>query len=143
MLAFTDCLWRGNLMFIYRDLLGKSWFPNQKHTLIVMTLRKIMYQIGIHSVWWHTLEMWMMRCSAGTFKQMNWVCLDCKTILLVLLHIQKLIFCYQNCSDLLWEKIVLMIEKNFWNSRLKIENFQNFEITRSIFRTVKGQNNFW
>ena len=32
---------------------------------------------------------------------------------------------YQNCSDLLWEKIVLEIEKNFWNSRLKAKNFQN------------------
>ena len=32
---------------------------------------------------------------------------------------------YQNCSDLLWEKIVLEIEKNFWNSRLKAKNLQN------------------
>ena len=40
----------------------------------------------------------------------------------------EMVFCYQNCSDLLWEKIVLVIEKNFWNSRLK---------------AVKGQNNFW
>jgi hypothetical protein len=31
-----------------------------------------------------------------------------------------------NCSDLLWEKIVLVIEKNFWNSRLKAENLQIF-----------------
>ena len=37
-----------------------------------------------------------------------------------------LVFCYQNCSDLLWEQIVLVIEKNFWNSRLKAENLQNF-----------------
>ena len=36
------------------------------------------------------------------------------------------VFCYQNCSDLLWEKIVLVVEKNFWNSRLKAENLQNF-----------------
>jgi hypothetical protein len=28
----------------------------------------------------------------------------------------KMVFCYQNCSDLLWEKISLVIEKNFWNS---------------------------
>ena len=28
--------------------------------------------------------------------------------------------------DLLWEKIVLVIEKNFWNSRLKAKNLQNF-----------------
>ena len=38
----------------------------------------------------------------------------------------EMVFCYLNCSDLLWEKIVLVIEKNFWNSRLKAENFQKF-----------------
>ena len=37
-----------------------------------------------------------------------------------------MVFCYQNCSDLLWEKIVVVIEKIFWNSRLKAENLQNF-----------------
>ena len=26
-----------------------------------------------------------------------------------------MVFCYQNCSDLLWEKSVLGIEKNFWD----------------------------
>ena len=31
---------------------------------------------------------------------------------------------YQNCSDVLWEKIVLVIEKTFWNSRLKAEKLQ-------------------
>ena len=40
-----------------------------------------------------------------------------------------MLFCYQNCSDLLWEEIVLAIEKNFWNSRLKAENLQNFKIS--------------
>ena len=44
-----------------------------------------------------------------------------------------MVFCYQNYSDLLWKKIVLVIEKNFWNSRLKAENLQTFEITRTIF----------
>ena len=38
----------------------------------------------------------------------------------------EMVFCYQNCSDLLWEKIVLVIEKNFWNSRLKAKNLQIF-----------------
>ena len=37
-----------------------------------------------------------------------------------------MVFCSQNSSDLLWEKIVLVMEKNFWNSRLKAENLQNF-----------------
>ena len=39
---------------------------------------------------------------------------------------REMVFCYQNCSDLVWEKIVLVIEKNFWNSRLKAEKLQNF-----------------
>ena len=38
--------------------------------------------------------------------------------------IKVLVFCYQNCSDLLWKKIVLVIKKNFWNSRLKAENLR-------------------
>ena len=41
-------------------------------------------------------------------------------------YMHKMVFCYQNCSDLLWEKFVLVIEKNFWNSRLNAENLQKF-----------------
>ena len=37
-----------------------------------------------------------------------------------------MVVCYQNCSDLLWEKNVLVIEKIFRNSRLKVKNLQNF-----------------
>ena len=29
-------------------------------------------------------------------------------------------------SDLLWDKIALVIKKNFWNSRLKAESLQKF-----------------
>ena len=44
-----------------------------------------------------------------------------------------MVFCYQNCSDLLWKKIVLVIEKNIWNSRLKVKNFQKkIKITNII-----------
>ena len=39
---------------------------------------------------------------------------------------RTLVFCYKNCSDLLWEKNVLVIVKKIWNSRLKAENLQNF-----------------
>ena len=35
-----------------------------------------------------------------------------------------MVFCYQNCSDVLWEKNVLVIEKFFWNSRLKADYWQ-------------------
>ena len=37
-----------------------------------------------------------------------------------------LVLCYKNCSDILWEKIVLVIEKNFWSLRLKAKNLQTF-----------------
>ena len=37
---------------------------------------------------------------------------------------QKMVFCYQNCSDLLWEKNCSSDRENFWNSRLKAKNFQ-------------------
>jgi hypothetical protein len=42
----------------------------------------------------------------------------------------ELVFCYQNCSDLLREKIVLFSDQNC------------FEITRKFIQTVKGQNKF-
>ena len=29
---------------------------------------------------------------------------------------KRMVFCYQNCFDLLWEKIVLVFEKNFLRS---------------------------
>ena len=41
-------------------------------------------------------------------------------------NFKGLIFYYQNCSDLLWEKNVLVMGENFWNSRLKAENLQIF-----------------
>ena len=37
-----------------------------------------------------------------------------------------MVFCCQNCSDLQWEKIVLVNEKTFWNSRPKAKNLQIF-----------------
>ena len=54
--------------------------------------------------------------------------------------ILEMVFCYQNCSDLLWEKIVLVIEKNFWNSRLKVENLQNFwDHLNNLFKQSKAR----
>ena len=40
-------------------------------------------------------------------------------------YLLTMVFCFQNCSDFLWEKkIVLVIEKTFWNLRLNIKNLQ-------------------
>ena len=37
----------------------------------------------------------------------------------------------------------LVIEINFWNSRLKAENLQTLRSLEQFIQTVKGQNNFW
>ena len=54
-------------------------------------------------------------------------------------------FCFHNCLDLMGEKFVLMIEKRFWNSRLKAWEFVRIlEITRTIYSNSEwGQYNFW
>ena len=54
----------------------------------------------------------------------------------------EMVFCYQKCSDLLWEKNCSS-DWSFWNSRLKAKNCKILEITRTIFQTVKGQKSFW
>ena len=38
----------------------------------------------------------------------------------------EMVFRHQNCSNLLWEKNVLVTEKNFRNLRQKTENLQKF-----------------
>ena len=53
-----------------------------------------------------------------------------------------MVFCYQNCSDLLYEKIVLVIEKNVWNSRLKAKNLQNFWDPRKIYLNSESPEQF-
>ena len=54
----------------------------------------------------------------------------------------QIVFCYQNCSDLLWEKIALVIEKNFeirgWRPRI----CKNFEITRTIYSNRERSEQF-
>ena len=54
-----------------------------------------------------------------------------------------MVFCLENYSDLLWEKIVLVIEKNF--CKFEAEGRECVKLLRSLerfIRTVKGQNNF-
>ena len=59
-------------------------------------------------------------------------------------QLEEMGFCFQNCSGLLWEKIVLVIEKNFWNSRLKARISKHFEINRKIHSNrERYKYNFW
>ena len=55
-----------------------------------------------------------------------------------------MIFCYQNYSDPLWEKIVLVVEKKLLKFEAEGQEFS--KILRSLeqfIQTVKGQNNSW
>ena len=55
----------------------------------------------------------------------------------------EMVFCYQNCSDLLWEKNVLVIQRKKRNSRLKAENVQNFwDHQNNLFKQWKVRTSF-
>ena len=65
-----------------------------------------------------------------------------------------MVFCYHNCSDLLWEKFVLVSQgteakksesqKTFsWLTFLGLITLEKFKITlEQIIQTVKGHNNY-
>ena len=66
----------------------------------------------------------------------NRVVISKTTILYSKLCIQVLVFYYQNCSDLLWEKIVLVIEKSLKTFEIRgwrLRICKNFETTRIIY----------
>ena len=56
---------------------------------------------------------------------------------------RKMVFCYQNCYDQLWGKNILVIKKNFWNSRLKAKNFQIcWDHLNNLFKQWKVRTRF-
>ena len=46
---------------------------------------------------------------------------------------RKMVLCYQNCSDLVWEKNVLVIEKTFEIRGWRLRTCKFFEITWTIY----------
>ena len=57
---------------------------------------------------------------------------------------KEMVFCYQNCSDLLWEKNCSSDRENFL--KFEAEGREFAKILRSLeqfIQTVKGQNIFW
>ena len=56
---------------------------------------------------------------------------------------EEMVFCYQNCSALPWEKNVVVIEKQNWNSRLRPRICKKFEITRTICWKSKRSEQFF
>ena len=55
---------------------------------------------------------------------------------------KTLVICFENCSDLLWQKIVVVNEKNFWKFEAEGQEFDFFWENHNV-QTVKGQNKFW
>ena len=99
------------------------------------------------------IELKIRQNSTAKFNQFSWqkpickiqVLLTINTIVFdhdILVNIWRFrletVFCYQNCSDLLWEKNVLVTEKNFWNSKLNAENLKKFwHHQNNLFKTWK------
>ena len=81
--------------------------------------QRIQLSIRCSLVLWHCIWFWSLLCwkICTSFIQVEhlYVCNFANKNLII-------VFCYQNCSDPLWEKIVLEIKKNFWNS------MQNFRV---------------
>ena len=75
-------------------------------------------------------------------KEVSFLCLFFLKLFLLFWEIVLLVFCYQNCSHLLGEKIVLVIEKTFeirgWRQRI----CKNFEITRTIYSNSETSEQF-
>ena len=58
-------------------------------------------------------------------------------------QMREMVFCYQNCSDLLWENCSSDREKLL---KFEAEGREFAKILRPLeqcIQTVKGQNNFW
>ena len=54
-----------------------------------------------------------------------------------------MVFCYQICFDLPWEKIVLVIEKKELKFEADGQEFAKFlRLLEQFIQTVKGQTNF-
>ena len=65
----------------------------------------------------------------------NWLIMSHKNTLKQLFQCnQKMVFCYKNCSDLLWEKNVLVIEKFFLDHYNNL--FKQWKVVRTIFGKV-------
>ena len=59
----------------------------------------------------------------------------CRWAIKLVANVAEMVFCFENCSDQLWEKVVLVIEKNFW--KLKAEGREFAKILRYLTQFLK------
>ena len=120
---------------------GKSFLINKDSCQTSILPQAFLKKSGVTIFPWMTWQQWLF--PQVTPISCNFLCksfFNSKEKLyifyfskLFLPTLRKMVFCYQNCSDLLWEKNVLVIEKNFeirgWRPRI----CKNFESTRTIY----------
>ena len=56
---------------------------------------------------------------------------------------KKIVFCFQNCSDFCEKRIVLVIDKNFCNSRLKQFLIKNAFLSWLMMDKTFGKSNIF
>ena len=108
-------------------LFDRNWNISQKTVLRLKKLR-LFFQNGfepiVKIVW--TMKRFLLQHMSNMTVENCRTCSSVSHFVVRLSSLSTMVFCYQNCSYLLWEKILLVIEKNFWNSRLKAENLEKF-----------------
>ena len=74
------------------------------------------------------------------YKHTLWVRIN----LVVFENKPEMVFRFQNCSDLIWETIVLVMEEKLLKFEAKGREFAEFlRSLEQFIQTVKVQNNFW
>ena len=103
---------------VTKSFYGGDWQIIRKFTVQLSELSELSQKIPV--LFWNIFNPFRLSILSIATKLLRisflLLCTKCMSL------IEEMVFCYQNCSDLLWEKIVLVIEKNIWNSRLKAEN---------------------
>ena len=75
----------------------------------------------VHAEWVNWLSVYLFVCLSFSTLWPN----SLQSHIWIFIHVQFWYFVTKK-KIILWEKIVLVIEKNFWNSRLRAENLHNF-----------------
>ena len=108
----------------------------QKHEKLPVLVKKQRFSCG-----WHSLDSPLSSLSWQTpvittpyFSDSQTWHFRAKPKVIKLSYVIILVFCYQNCTDLLWEKIVLVIQKKLFEIRgWRSQICKMFEITRTIY----------
>ena len=131
--------------FAWRQVDLLSWIKYVYHT--IMDKKIIWITLTVQRV--TTLCLKLMPISLACIKENLALCFLSISLPLLL----KIVFCYQNCSDLctvqgvgslvLWEKLFWWSRKTFEIQGWRLKIFKIFEITRTIYSKSKRSEQFW